>query len=61
MPLVLVSVDYMRACGAKVNILNDRITETPNLKRKEGFVRECSFDDGGLLSDYSASFEDEES
>jgi hypothetical protein len=47
MPLVLVSPGYLTACDATVYYLKDPLTESKDLKRKEGFVCECSFEDGG--------------
>jgi hypothetical protein len=47
MPLVLVSLGYLRTCKAKVYFLKRALSESTSFKRREGFVAECLFGDGG--------------
>ena len=48
MPLVLVSRDYLVACGARIYMLKDSLTERNTaLKDQPAPMAECSFQDGG--------------
>lgn len=47
MPLVLVSVDYLRSCQATVYFLKESLNETDQFDRKDCFLGECDFPDGG--------------
>jgi hypothetical protein len=64
MPLILVSLGYLRTCKAKAYFLQRVLgKESKPLKRREGYVSECSFPDGGEdehAPHFCLSFESEE-
>jgi hypothetical protein len=58
MPLVLVSRDYLVACGAKIYMLKDPLTERNTaLKDAPALIGECFFQDGGDNRIGTLSFE----
>jgi hypothetical protein len=54
MPLVLVSPDYLVACGARISFLKAKLTKDTHLARKEGLFGMCGFPDHGADSDFPA-------
>ena len=47
MPLILVSADYLRACGCCVAFLSAQLPAEDKVERKEVQYAECNFPDGG--------------
>ena len=60
MPCVLVSIEYLRACGAYVNFIFKRLDQVPELERNFRLAGECSFHEDGGDDSYFTSWEKEE-